>query len=150
MHTRVTEFMCVCVCVPWRTGRSVMLLILSLAVAELVGRGVSAVPSVEKSCLRRSQRHQGLSRADKQGLQDPDQWPQSAVLRPPQVPTGSNGASGAIFNISVCLAETTHSPKIRLHRLLTETSFLCFWLEVQQLSMNPCCSETLIASYRCF
>ena len=78
-----------------------MLLILSLAVAELVGRGVSAVPSVEESCLRRSQRHRGLSRADKQGLQDPDQWPQSAVLRPLHVPTGSNGASGAIFNISV-------------------------------------------------
>lgn len=77
--------------------------------------------------------------------------PQSAVLRPLQVPTGSNGASGAIFNISVCLAETTHLPKIRLHRLLTETSFLCFWLESYQLGVITLLisrwSEPLIGSH---
>ena len=64
-----------------------MLFILSLAVVELVGRGMSAAPSVEESYLRRSQRHQGLSRADKQSLQDPDQWP--PICRP-QTPTGSH------------------------------------------------------------
>lgn len=48
-----------------------------------------------------------------------------------------------------------HLPVIRLYKADDSNGrFLCFWLEVQQLSMatwvNPCCSETLIASYRCF
>ena len=85
-----------------------MLFTLSLAAVALGGRGVSTAPSVEESYLNRSQRHRGPSRTDKEGLQDPDQWPQSAVLRHLQVPTGSNGGSGAIFNISVCLAEMTY------------------------------------------
>lgn len=126
---------CVCVCVHWRTGGGVTLLTLSLAAVVLGDRGGSPARSVEESYLNRSQRRRGLSRADKKGLEDLDHWPQSAVFRPPQVPTGSNGDSGAIFNTPVCLAETTHLPKIRLHRLLTETSFLCFWLELYQLSV---------------
>lgn len=98
-------------------------------------KGHSAALSVGEGYLNRKQRYGGLSRADKEALEDLDQWSSSAVLRPLQVPMGSNGGSGVIFNISVCLAETTHSPKIRLHRLLTETSFLCFWLELYQLSI---------------
>lgn len=98
-------------------------------------KGHSAALSVGEGYLNRKQRYGGLSRADKEALEDLDQWSSSAVLRPLQVPMGSNGGSGVIFNISVCLAETTHSPKIRLHRLLTETSFLCFWLELYQLSV---------------
>ena len=48
-----------------------------------------------------------------------------------------------------------HLPVIRLYKADDSNGrFLCFWQEVQQLSMatwvNPCCSETLIASYRCF
>lgn len=95
----------------------------------------SASPSVKERYQSRSPRREGLRRADKKGLEDLDQWPQSVALRLLQVPTGSNGGSGAIFNISVCLAETTLLPKIRPHRLLTETSFLCCWLELYQLSV---------------
>ena len=108
-------------------------------------------PSVEASYLSRWQRGRGLSRTDKESLEGPDQWPQSAVLRPLPVPTGRNGGSGAIFNISICLAETTLSPKIRLHGRLTETSFLCFWLELYQLSVITLLiarqSEPLIGSH---
>lgn len=62
----------------------------------------------------------------------------TAQIFGPQTPTGVPRESWervSYFSISVRLAEMTHLAAIKPHRLLTETSFLRFWLELHQPSV---------------
>lgn len=132
-----------CVCA---LGEGITLFTLSLAVA-FGGRWAPAAPSVDEVLAQVSEARGRAEQMGGSGSPGPGPHLQSSD---PKVPQGYHGSELLLINTSVHLRSNS-LPRDKAPGLLTETSRLCFWLELYQLSvitqLISCGSEPLIGSH---